>query len=71
MIIRTDSPCNDCEKRTSTCHGDCKEYKKWRKEMDKERKAIYDRKNKESVVSGYQVQSICKARSKSNKRKSG
>ena len=35
-------PCKDCEKRTASCHANCKDYidwKKWHDEMaDKERK---------------------------------
>ena len=25
-------PCKDCNKRTVECHGNCKEYKDWKKE---------------------------------------
>lgn len=29
-------PCKkDCPKRSSTCHGICAEYKRWRQELDK------------------------------------
>lgn len=29
------NPCKkDCPKRSSTCHGSCKEYKEWKNEQD-------------------------------------
>ena len=38
--MRKKPPCaNHCEKRTLTCHSFCKEYKEWKKEIEKENKA--------------------------------
>ena len=65
---RNDSPCNHCTIRILGCHGSCKRYKKWRKEMDKERDMIYEAKQKESIVSGYQASSIRNSKFKSNKK---
>lgn len=28
------APCKDCEKRHTNCHSNCKEYKKYREELD-------------------------------------
>ena len=27
-------PCKDCQRRTLTCHGVCKEYHKWKQERE-------------------------------------
>ena len=27
-------PCKDCERRTMTCHGVCREYQDWKKEVE-------------------------------------
>lgn len=46
-----DSPCykdgKDCPKRTSICHGDCKEFKDWRNELDADNEAKRDKNDEE------------------------
>ena len=37
----------DCPKRTSNCHGDCLEFKKWRDEKDADNEAKRDKSNDE------------------------
>ena len=27
-------PCKDCQRRTLTCHGVCKEYQQWKQERE-------------------------------------
>lgn len=34
-----DCPCKDCDRRTVTCHGMCREYQDWKKEEEKKKAA--------------------------------
>lgn len=50
------SPCYGCDRRTSTCHGTCKEYADW----TEERNAMKEKKDNERVSTTYECKRIQK-----------
>lgn len=59
------SPCykdgKDCPRRTSTCHGDCPEYKIFYDNRIAENEAIWKKKNEEAVYTDTRVRALNKA----------
>ena len=35
-----DSPCRKCNKHSITCHGDCKKYKQYQKDLEEAKKRL-------------------------------
>ena len=41
-------PCKGCEDRTITCHGVCKRYQEWKKNLDETKKWLREQKPMQS-----------------------
>ena len=47
------SPCKDCTDRYAECHCDCKNYKNWKEELEKEKVKINQVKSKAYELYAY------------------
>jgi hypothetical protein len=56
----------DCPQRTSYCHGECKEFKDWRNELDVENKAKRDKNDEEYLQ--YVVPRIVERKKRKNEK---
>lgn len=56
----------DCPKRTSSCHGECKEFKDWRNELDVENEAKRDKNDEEYLQ--YVVPRIAERKRRKNEK---
>ncbi|MDD6448896.1 MAG: hypothetical protein PUF78_04140 [Lachnospiraceae bacterium] len=52
-MINTDCPCKGCGLRQVGCHGECREYKSWRKAKDEQSKDIHLKMEADAEVASY------------------
>lgn len=64
-----DAPCIKCQDRYVGCHGDCDEYKEWKRELDMVRGRKFDEKQKDKVIQEFRFSNVGKTRRYSNQRK--
>lgn len=51
-------PCKDCERRTVTCHGVCREYQGWKKEEAEKKRAFDTERHKYDTMSDAKKKAI-------------
>lgn len=44
MTFEPQGPCKDCDRRTATCHTECKEYAEFKKELAAWKQEVRERK---------------------------
>lgn len=59
-MINKKSPCKGCQKRHKTCHAECEEYKKWRRELTEYNYKVKKENNDEGRIISYTVDTIMK-----------
>lgn len=67
MIYKTDirvgnSPCKDCPKRHELCWDSCEEYLAWKKRKEAVKELDREHRDKEWMMSGYEINRLAKAR---------
>ena len=62
-------PCRDCDHRTVTCHGVCKDYQKWKEEDQAEKKWLKDQKYEPSEAMRKGERQSLRARSRGWKKR--
>ena len=55
-----DTPCKDCQSRTSNCHSICDDYIEWRQEHNKVRDAIKEKRANDRVWAQFRHDNIQK-----------
>ena len=55
-------PCQGCENRSITCHGECEKYIKWRDALDK----LNEKNRANKDIASYQVDQIRKYSKQAN-----
>ena len=54
--MRKMPPCKDCTDRKLLCHGSCKKYQEWKKEIDEQN--TIRQKEKEKIENSYSVHAV-------------
>ena len=49
------SPCFGCQKRTSTCHAECEEYRSYKQSNDENREKVFQERQKTNQLRSYHV----------------
>lgn len=49
-MVRTLSPCKDCQERHAACHDNCERYKEYRKQLTKYRNEEREQKRWEKII---------------------
>lgn len=53
-MIKPNSPCKSCEKRTIGCHSSCEDYKKYSELNDQYRILVQSERNKINAIDKYE-----------------
>lgn len=61
--------CVDCAERHVGCHSTCERYISDKENYDKKRNKIKDQKKRESIVTGYAVDSVKRMKDPSKRRR--
>lgn len=61
-LTNTISPCKDCKTRHSGCHSECSNYLDWKKEYSDQKEKICKEKQKNNLITSYEVSKANKIR---------
>jgi len=66
--VRNGPPCRECKERYDLCHSKRLYYKNWKEEHQKKKESIFGERQKETMITGFTVDSICRTRRSNGKR---